>query len=76
MPDVNADFLADMSVQELVALQARIHEAVRARIRERNQAKAPPPAPPAPKSMDLAKERDAWLAARRGLGTVAAKVKP
>jgi hypothetical protein len=59
-------WLDELSVKELLELQARIHAQVRTLIRKQNEAKAAPaPAPPtAP--LDLERERDAWLAARRG----------
>ena len=69
MNDADEIRLEELSVKELTALQARIHEAVRAIIRGRNQAKARPaaaPVVPAVKAIDLEKERDEWLVARRG----------
>lgn len=59
--------LEAMSVQELLELQAAIHAAVRAAIREKNARKAAPaPTPTLRTPIDLERERDAWLAARRG----------
>jgi hypothetical protein len=69
MNDADEIRLEELSVKELTALQARIHEAVRTIIRERNETKARPaaaPVDPAAKAIDLEMERDEWLAARRG----------
>lgn len=69
--DVN---LETMSVQELLDLQAQIHLAIRAQIREKNARLAGTagtamiPAPAAAAALpriDLERERDQWLASRR-----------
>lgn len=67
--DVN---LETMSVQELQELHAQIHIAIRAQIREKNArmsgtpmtASASAASAPLP-SINLERERDAWLASRR-----------
>jgi hypothetical protein len=64
--------LNQLSLLQLQDLQARLHVAIRAAIRAQQEAKAahgsgatvPTAAPPAP-VLDLARERDAWLARRR-----------
>src|SRR5688572_14595582 len=69
MNDPDEAHLGELSVEEVAALKARIHEAVRAIIRERNQAMARPaatPVDPAAKAIDLGVGREEWLAARRG----------
>lgn len=66
--DVN---LETMSVQELLDLQAQIHLAIRAQIREKNARLAGTAMIPAPTAaatlprIDLERERDQWLASRR-----------
>lgn len=60
--------LETLSVNELRELKANIETAVRAAIRERNQAKLAPRTPAATspsKPVDLESEARAWLAARR-----------
>jgi hypothetical protein len=64
--------LSKLSLLQLQDLQARLHVAIRAAIRAQQEAKAAhgiapasqAAAPPAP-VLDLARERDAWLARRR-----------
>lgn len=66
--DVN---LETMSVQELLDLQAQIHLAIRAQIREKNARLAGAPLMSVPTAtavlprIDLERERDQWLASRR-----------
>ncbi|MDX2158422.1 MAG: hypothetical protein SFW09_18135 [Hyphomicrobiaceae bacterium] len=70
--------LAKLSVIELQELQAQLHVAIRAAIRAKQEAKASAGRPggpatatgPATPSLDLARERDAWLARKRA-GSVA-----
>ena len=63
--------LEAMPLQELLELHASIHQAIRAAIREKNaRLSMPVIAPSAPAatvrpSIDLERDRDAWLAARR-----------
>jgi len=66
---MNDTQLSELSLRELQHLQARLHTAIRAAIRAKQEAKTAhhrpaPPATPAP-TLDLARERDAWLARRR-----------
>ncbi len=69
--DASIEALSAMSVQDLLELQARIHTAVRAAIREKNERRALPmssaaaPAAPVRSAINLERERDAWLASRR-----------
>ena len=70
--DASIEALSEMSVQELLELQARIHTAVRAAIREKNERRLMPAttsaaatAAPAKSAINLERERDAWLASRR-----------
>ena len=59
--------LEQMSVKELEELQARIHTAIRAKIRAINERRGAPPTAEvtaAPAAVDLESERNAWLAAR------------
>lgn len=67
MQIVNDAELAKLTSKELQDLQARIEDAIRAAIRAKNMAKipAPKPAADAPKVIDLERERDAWLMAKR-----------
>ena len=68
MDDVKSIDLDAMSVQELTELQAQLHVAIRAAIRQRAELKAgtgQPKPEPKPAVIDLARERDAWLAARK-----------
>jgi hypothetical protein len=67
MHDVNELQLDTLSVSELRTLKENIDTAIRAAIRERNQAKQRPmtPVQPAPNKFDLERERDAWIAAKR-----------
>lgn len=64
MNDLQLDTL---SVNELRTLKENIDTAIRAAIRERNQAKQRPmtPVQAAPTKFDLERERDAWMAAKR-----------
>ena len=59
--------LEQLSVKELLELQARIHSAIRAQIRARNESRGTMPAPvtPPPEKADLERERNAWLEARK-----------
>lgn len=65
--------LEALSLQELLELHASIHTAIRAAIREKNArlsmpvlgTSSPAPAQAARASIDLERDRDAWLAARR-----------
>lgn len=61
--------LERLSVKELLELQARIHTAIRAIIRARNErvgtAPAAVPAEKVAARADLETERNAWLAARK-----------
>ncbi len=62
--------LNKLSLLELQDLQAKLHVAIRAAIRKQQEAKATGRKPEAPTSepapaIDLARERDAWLARRR-----------
>jgi hypothetical protein len=66
--DVNEVQLDKLSLKELQELSANIDTAIRAQIRARSEMKARPPgvshvAPPA--KVDLERERDAWIAAKR-----------
>ena len=69
--DASIEALSAMSVQELLELQARIHTAVRAAIREKNERRALPATAaaasvtPVRSAINLERERDAWLASRR-----------
>lgn len=60
-----------LSVKELLDLQARIHTAIRAIIRARNErsgsgmSMAPLPVAKIAEKVDLESERNAWLAARK-----------
>lgn len=67
MRDVSDPTIDAMTLAELREFQAALHAAIRSAIRERQQAKATPinmPTPPVP-TVDLARERDDWLANRR-----------
>ncbi|MBS0242747.1 MAG: hypothetical protein JSS20_11265 [Proteobacteria bacterium] len=65
--------LEHMSYLELLSLQEEIHKAIRRAIRAKNEemaARSRPAAPreapaEAPAGIDLARERDAWLARKR-----------
>jgi len=59
--------LGSLSLRELEELQAQLHIAIRARIRAQQEAKLvrQGPGPVRAPNMDLAAERDAWLARRR-----------
>jgi len=67
MQDTKDVDLDSMSVQELLELQAAIHVAVRAAIRQKNELKGAPAsaAPISKPKIDLEGERDRWLAERR-----------
>jgi hypothetical protein len=76
MPDGNMglkdETLEQMSLRELLELQETLHKAIRAEIRKKNEAMAAASRPPArqeaeprPAPVDLERERDAWLAAKR-----------
>jgi hypothetical protein len=67
---MNDTQLSELSLLELLELQAQLHLAIRKAIRAQQEAKAANQrpgrdAPEAPRSLDLARERDAWLARRR-----------
>ncbi len=59
--------LDQLSVKELLDLQAQLHTAIRAAIRARKESKANVTAriDLVPAKRDMASERDAWLAARK-----------
>ncbi len=59
--------LKKLTLKELRALNADIEQAIRAAIRAKNGAKASMPmaANAAPVKIDLERERDAWLSAKR-----------
>ena len=59
--------LAQLSSRELRDLQERIEAAIRAAIRAKNMAKLPVSQRPleGPKPIDLERERDVWLMAKR-----------
>jgi hypothetical protein len=62
--------LSQLSLLELQDLQAKLHVAIRAAIRQQQEAKAAGRKPSSPvveaaPTIDLARERDAWLARRR-----------
>ncbi|MGE0697796.1 MAG: hypothetical protein AB7O57_01740 [Hyphomicrobiaceae bacterium] len=69
MQDATDLALEKMSLVELQELQTAIHVAIRSEIRKRNERLSSRPVtvepPPKPK-LDLERERDAWLAKRRG----------
>jgi hypothetical protein len=72
MQQLNDRELEAMSVKDLLALQAELHEAIRAAIRRKNAEREARTGPqiatipePQPAPLDLARERDAWLAARQ-----------
>ncbi len=60
--------LEQLTIDELQALKVQIENAVRARIRAKQQAKAPQPLVPTPPENDLESARDAWLNSRRRTG--------
>ena len=60
--------LEQLTIDELQALKVQIENAVRARIRAKQQAKAPQPLAPTPPENDLESARDAWLNSRRRAG--------
>lgn len=60
----NADLLA-LSSRELRALQSRIEDTIRTKIREK-KAKPAKPEPPAPAVFSIEVERDRWLEAKYG----------
>ncbi len=65
---MNDKQLEQMSVKELLELQASIHTAIRAKIRAINERRGSPPdtvVTAAPAAVDLESERNAWLAARK-----------
>ena len=63
MDDTQLDLLTS---QELLELKERIDLAIRAAIRSKLNAKTTPTAQPAgPPQIDLERERDAWLSAKR-----------
>lgn len=65
--DVNEVQLDNLSLKELQELSANIDTAIRAQIRARSEMKAKPAgfAVAAPAKVDLERERDAWIAAKR-----------
>lgn len=65
--DVNEVQLDKLSLKELQELSANIDTAIRAQIRARSEMKAKPAGvvEAAPAKVDLERERDAWIAAKR-----------
>lgn len=57
--------LEQLTIEELSALKETIEDEVRARIRAKQQAKAPQPITPKLAEIDLESARDAWLTTRR-----------
>jgi len=67
---MNDQQLSELTLLELQDLHAKIHSAIRKAIREQQEAMASRAKPEranveANRSLDLAQERDAWLARRR-----------
>jgi len=67
---MNDQQLSELSLLELQDLHAKLHAAIRKAIREQQEAMASRTKPDQPsvepnRSLDLLKERDAWLARRR-----------
>jgi hypothetical protein len=76
-PRMDDTQLEKLSLLELQDLQAQLHVAIRAAIRKQQEARAAgpnavikPAQSPSP-SLDLARERDAWLARKRSGSSVA-----
>ena len=57
--------LERLTIAELEALKLAIENAVRAKIRAKQQARLPPHPISTPPQFDLASEREAWLSSRR-----------
>ena len=67
MLDTDGLQLDQLSVKELQELREQVHTAIRAAIRQRAEEKAKVATPVAkvPAKVDMAAERDAWMAAKR-----------